>query len=423
MACRLASITITRQHKASIPSTDITIVHISDTHDVSEYEIPAGDILVHSGDFSNRGDAAEIKRFNTWLRRLPHTYKIIVAGNHEYEFDRYRPEDIQAAVCDGVPNAWVLHETSIVVMGLRFWGASWNNSNRAYGLPRKQRAERWALIPRDIDIIITHNPPLGIFDLAHVGQGLPGPCEMCAGKSHPNFAHWGDDGLLREVQARNPPLHMYGHVHDQTGILKVGATTFSNAAMDLHQKVNVFSVSVVGACVDDAQPALAPAATPNPSASLLNSILDRSVTLIAANAALCRVGQAPVLDLDAFDTESNSLCLWKQSPKKPHNQRWRLQVHAPSGGIVIASRQTGQVVWRDQGRLSMRRIADDMPGNTACWRVVPAPEHDVDGRSAYRFLAVDEHLSLHASTGDHSVKLAPSEPSAPEPTDVWLVEA
>lgn len=66
------------------------VVCMSDTHsktDLMKYEIPFGDIFIHAGDFTSCGEMEEVKQFNEWLGRLPHTYKIVIAGNHELSFD------------------------------------------------------------------------------------------------------------------------------------------------------------------------------------------------------------------------------------------------------------------------------------------------------------------------------------------------
>lgn len=61
----------------------IRCVAISDTHTFhNNYinPIPAGDILIHTGDFTSRGRPAEISSFNKFLRSQPHQYKIFIAG-------------------------------------------------------------------------------------------------------------------------------------------------------------------------------------------------------------------------------------------------------------------------------------------------------------------------------------------------------
>src|ERR1035441_113914 len=70
----------------------LTIVAISDTHELHrEVEVPPGDLLVHAGDFSMFSKSASaILDFNEWLGELPHRWKILVPGNHEFflESDR-----------------------------------------------------------------------------------------------------------------------------------------------------------------------------------------------------------------------------------------------------------------------------------------------------------------------------------------------
>ena len=70
----------------------IRMVCISDTHSAVEnleipFKIPDGDILIHAGDFTNYGEVDKVKEFNTWLGTLPHTHKIVVAGNRDISFD------------------------------------------------------------------------------------------------------------------------------------------------------------------------------------------------------------------------------------------------------------------------------------------------------------------------------------------------
>lgn len=60
------------------------IVCISDTHSRYHFPLPAGDILVHGGDFSMTGQQIEIEKFIEWLKSLTQfRLKIIIAGNHD----------------------------------------------------------------------------------------------------------------------------------------------------------------------------------------------------------------------------------------------------------------------------------------------------------------------------------------------------
>ncbi|KID71071.1 Metallophosphoesterase domain protein, partial [Metarhizium hybridum] len=71
----------------------IRVVCISDTHD-QVVDVPPGDILVHAGDLTNAGTAADIQKQLDWLKTLPHPVKIVIAGNHDSYFDiRSRCDD------------------------------------------------------------------------------------------------------------------------------------------------------------------------------------------------------------------------------------------------------------------------------------------------------------------------------------------
>ena len=50
-------------------------------------KLPKGDVLVHSGDFSNVGLPDEITHFNDFLKQQDFKHKVIIAGNHDIAFD------------------------------------------------------------------------------------------------------------------------------------------------------------------------------------------------------------------------------------------------------------------------------------------------------------------------------------------------
>ena len=47
----------------------------------------AGDVLVHAGDFTNKGTLAEVESFAAWFGGQPHAIKIVVPGNHDMIMD------------------------------------------------------------------------------------------------------------------------------------------------------------------------------------------------------------------------------------------------------------------------------------------------------------------------------------------------
>ena len=64
------------------------VVCISDTHNQhNKIDLPEGDVLVHSGDFSGTGTLKQVTDFMGWFSSRPHPHKILVAGNHDITLD------------------------------------------------------------------------------------------------------------------------------------------------------------------------------------------------------------------------------------------------------------------------------------------------------------------------------------------------
>ena len=187
------------------------IVCISDTHGrLDDVEVPDGDVLVHAGDFTRRGDRAEVEAFAAALARLPHPAKVIVAGNHDFLFERAPGEAVGL-----LGDVRFLSDSETTVGGLRFWGSPWQPEffDWAFNLPRgAPLAEKWALIPDDVDVLVTHGPPHGVLDRTVHGADV------------------GCEELARAVERVRPRLHVFGHIHEAYGALDRGGTRFVNAS-------------------------------------------------------------------------------------------------------------------------------------------------------------------------------------------------
>jgi predicted phosphodiesterase len=187
------------------------LVFISDTHTRHRgLSVPDGDVLIHAGDMTRKGDLGDLIAFNTWLGELPHPHKLVVAGNHDWCWANNR------AGCErALSNATYLEDAAIEIGGLRFYGTPWQPDfhNWAFNLPRGQPLrEKWQLIPPGTDVLITHGPPRGILDRTHL-HALAG----C------------DD--LREIVAQlGPRIHVFGHIHEAYGEQQIGPTTYLNAS-------------------------------------------------------------------------------------------------------------------------------------------------------------------------------------------------
>ena len=189
----------------------LTIVLISDTHELHrEVEVPAGDVLIHAGDFTMDSRSAEkLIDFNEWLGELPHAYRVVIPGNHDSIVEHASRRAL-------ITNATLLINESVEIMGLKFWGSPTTPLlGEAFGVVSDTvRAKLYSRIPADTDILLTHGPPHGILDKA------PG-----------SDRHEGCHQLFAAVQRVKPMLHVFGHVHGAYGTYGTNDILFVNTAL------------------------------------------------------------------------------------------------------------------------------------------------------------------------------------------------
>jgi len=189
----------------------VRIVIMSDTHGQHRnVHVPAGDFLLHGGDFTlfNRSREA-VRDFNCFLSSLPHRRKILIPGNHDFKF----ADPTWARL---ISSATLLLNEGVEVDGIKIWGSPLTPCNfESFGARSEADCARiFARIPVNTDLIITHGPPSGILDLAESSSG------------HQGCAH------LREAIWRvRPALHVFGHIHESYGMVSENGTVFVNAAL------------------------------------------------------------------------------------------------------------------------------------------------------------------------------------------------
>jgi Icc-related predicted phosphoesterase len=183
------------------------LLHLSDTHNLHRQlnNLPAADIIVHSGDISDAGTGKEVVDFVEWFGALEYEYKIFIAGNHDSCLERKSAEGIQQFLPN---NCFYLCNSGITIESLKFWGIPFFFSDDISG----EYINMIAQIPIDTDVLITHRPPLGILDNA-------------------DNTSFGCPGLLQKVLDICPRYHLFGHIHGAYGVIESEYITFVNASV------------------------------------------------------------------------------------------------------------------------------------------------------------------------------------------------
>ncbi len=170
------------------------IIQISDTHSKHHLlkNLPESDVLIHCGDFSDNGTEDEVLDFLNWFIELPHPHKIFVTGNHDLcLWDADNIEDLPE-------NVHFLQDRGVAIDGVNFFGIAYNHPS--------------AIIPEGTDVVVTHEPPMGILDET---MGM----------------NWGSAGTHKRVTEVKPKLHLFGHAHEAHGMISKKGITFSNGSL------------------------------------------------------------------------------------------------------------------------------------------------------------------------------------------------
>lgn len=172
---------------------------------------PDNTIIIHAGDISGTGLKQEIKNFLDWFGDLNAKYKVFIAGNHDWDFvynhdiaDVYKERGII-----------YLFDNMVELDGLKIYGSPWQPKffDWAFNLGRGEEiAQKWTLIPKNLDVLITHGPPFGILDYTYSGM------------------HVGCEELYKRIMVIRPKIHVFGHVHYGRGLKIYDEITFINAA-------------------------------------------------------------------------------------------------------------------------------------------------------------------------------------------------
>ena len=99
------------------------ILQISDTHNQHRQltDLPAADVIVHCGDFTDNGTEEEVLNFLNWFVELPYPHKIFITGNHDLCL--WEAEGIE----DLPNNVYFLQDCECEIDGIKFFCLAYNH--------------------------------------------------------------------------------------------------------------------------------------------------------------------------------------------------------------------------------------------------------------------------------------------------------
>ena len=196
----------------------IKIDLLSDTHNRhARCKCDGGDILIHAGDATGRGDEHEIIDFLDLFSQQPYKSLIMIPGNHDFGFEK-KPDFFAKACKDR--KIILLNDSGVTIENIKIWGSPVQPWFHDWAFNRKRGAEikrHWDLIPEDTEVLITHGPPMGILDMTTFVDGSPNIPVGC-------------QDLIDKLAKTQVKLHVFGHIHEARGVLYSGPRTYVNAA-------------------------------------------------------------------------------------------------------------------------------------------------------------------------------------------------
>lgn len=191
-------------------------------------QLKGGDLLIIAGDLTKHDTILEHGIFNGWVLNQNYKKKIFIAGNHDNCLfgsspNKFIKDSSVEYLCDsGAEVSYHIDEFPEEDEGflpsgkrtLKIWGSPWtksfegmNQKCKAFTVDTEEELDKkWDLIPKDVDILVTHSPPFAILDEVY--------------NQHPHTSYSvGSKGLLKRVLYIRPKIHVFGHIHEAYGEL------------------------------------------------------------------------------------------------------------------------------------------------------------------------------------------------------------
>ena len=188
---------------------------VSDTHfQHHKLKLPAADVIIHAGDLTETGREEEVLDFLDWFKSLNYRHKVFIAGNHDFYLEKISHTPAESNL---IPRGiHYLNDSGVTIEGIHLWGSPVQPQYFNWAFNRKRGMEiqkHWNLIPPNTDILITHGPPFEILDSNVEGENV------------------GCHNLRATVKKIHPAFHVFGHIHEAYGRIKMDGIEFMNASI------------------------------------------------------------------------------------------------------------------------------------------------------------------------------------------------
>jgi len=199
-------------------------------------KLEGGDLLIIAGDLTEKDTLDEHLEFIKWCAWQSYKKIVYISGNHDNKGLREPVNNKKITyLCDSgtevtyypfldppnLDNIGVVYKRKT----LKIWGSPWtlrfegmNPHCMAFTVDTEEElAEKWAMIPDDVDILVTHSPPQQVRDW--VNDYSEGVIRAC-----------GSESLKNTYRRIKPKLHVFGHIHEGYGQDGNSSTIFVNAS-------------------------------------------------------------------------------------------------------------------------------------------------------------------------------------------------
>lgn len=173
------------------------IVAVSDTHQYQP-RLPKADIIIFAGD-ANLVNQKSIDSFLDYCKTLKTKHIIYVAGNHDTYLEQFTAGVLKEYF--SISKVTYLQDEAVTIKGKKFYGTPWSPmfNNWAFMLSEAELKDKFRLIPKDTDVLISHSPPHRILDTNDEG------------------VHLGSYYLAERVRFMPLIIHIFGHIHESYG--------------------------------------------------------------------------------------------------------------------------------------------------------------------------------------------------------------